>query len=364
MLHWIQHSSLCTAQIQLCVVSAERGVWRGGHGSDGSSSFAEEHGGRVEALALLLQFTFHLTAPDNSPGCPGLSHALALLSHTLTLLSHALTFLLLGVPGTLHPNPLPGCLVAHQCSERIQAEFFFLPIPFLSFPKSSSLPHHLRLCISFFPLSAQIPQTLSLPLLKHPGICLSLQLLLQKSLSLFRFSLAFYNSSFQSPVASVSCIKSECHISIFRPFRAVLPLASLFLFSFPLSKGFCQTNSKPLCWTQTAGYRHLRAGRCLGEQMGLDELEEKGGFVLWAEEVTLGCWKRGHTWQLWVFLVFKHCGQVLTSGWSNIPCRALLLFLLVCVFLPEHSNCCHIFVWPHTFVQWCNMEKAKFKCLV
>lgn len=92
----------------------------------------------------------------------------------------------------LSPNPLPGYLVAHQYSEIIQAEFFFPSIPFSSFLKSSSPPLQLWLCISFLPLSAQTPQMLSLPLLKHPRIYLSLQLLLQKSLSLFRFSLASY----------------------------------------------------------------------------------------------------------------------------------------------------------------------------
>lgn len=358
MLHWIQHSSLCTTQIQLCVVSAERGVWRGGHGSDGSSSFAEEHGGRVEALALLLQFTFHLTAPDNSPGCPGLSHA-------LTLLSHALTFFLPGTFLSWNAPSKPSAWVSRCTSVQwknsswiLLSTYSIFIIPKVFITSTSSVVVYFVLST----LSTDSSNVITSPS-KTPRN-LPFAPITTTKISLFRFSLAFYNSSFQSPVASASCIKSECHISIFRPFRAVLPLASLFLFSFHLSKGFCQTNSKPLCWTQTAGYRHLRAGKCLGEQMGLDELEEKGGFVLWAEEVKLGCWKRGHTWQLWVFLVFKHCGQVLTSGWSNIPYRALLLFLLVSVFLPEHSNCCHIFVWPHTFVQWCNMEKAKFKCLV
>lgn len=246
----------------------------------------------VEALVLLLQFAFHLTAPDNSPGCPLQRRDLAESHMDLS-------------PAECPQNTpsKPSAWVSHCTSVQWKNSswillsthsIFIIPVIFIT-STSSAVVYFVLSTLStdssnVITSSSKTPQNLPFTPVTTTKI------------SLFRFSLAFYDSSSQSPVASVSCIKPECHISVSRPFHAVLPLASVFLFFFLLSKEFCQTNSKPFCWTQTAGYRHLRAGRCLGEQVSLDELEEKGGFVLWVEDVKLGCWKWGHTWQLWVFL--------------------------------------------------------------
>lgn len=106
----------------------------------------------VEVLTFLLQFACHVTVTDNSPT---LSPGPCALQHRASLLSHTSTFLLLHVPVVLSPNPLPGCLSAHQYSEIIQAECVFSPIPFSSFLKSSLPPHQVWSCISFLRLSAQ-----------------------------------------------------------------------------------------------------------------------------------------------------------------------------------------------------------------
>lgn len=151
-------------------------------------------GNTVEARTFLLQSAFHITATDKSST---LFTGLRALQHRASLLTHTLTFLLLDVPVMLSIQPLYLGVLLHISttllfSEIIQAEFFFPPIPFSSFLKSSLPPHQLWFCNLFLPLLAQTPQMLSLSLLNHPRIYLSLQLLLQNSLSLFRFSLASY----------------------------------------------------------------------------------------------------------------------------------------------------------------------------
>ena len=103
-----------------------------------------------------------------------------------SLLSHASTFLQLGGPVTLSPKPLPGRLVAHQCSEVVP-----LPTRSIRILPEISITSTSAVAACFIPSpQAQTLQMFSLP--KHLRIHLSLQLLLQKSLSLFRFCLASY----------------------------------------------------------------------------------------------------------------------------------------------------------------------------